>query len=95
MHWHHRVIRRKNQDGEDTFGLHEVFFEGGAVLGWSADPLAPKGESLEDLQLALRRFYRATEKPVLQEVPGPDGKDTLVPVEGEKASDSASSAPGA
>lgn len=71
MTWNHRVI----QSG-DELAIHEVFCaEDGSIQGWTADPVYPCSESLEELRDdLLQRYAVALDKPVLQGGPDPSGR---------------------
>lgn len=67
--WNHRVMRRtypKAADPTTYFEIHEVFYDAnGKPDGWTVDPVAPQGESVEELAQELRMMLKATEQPVL------------------------------
>ncbi len=82
--WNHRVIRHRNEAYEDEpyfYVVHEVHYEIGGdteeIVGWSVEGLAPRGDTLEDLKIALERYLAALAKPVLEEVPGGGGDDDV------------------
>jgi hypothetical protein len=63
MSWNHRVIK---EEGEDLFQIHEVYYDDeGNIVTWTAEPVAPCGESLEILIKEIAMFLQAVDKPVL------------------------------
>lgn len=52
--WHYAFVRERLESGEDHFSVREVFVDDGG-LSWSADPIAPAGETWQELadELAL------------------------------------------
>lgn len=70
MSWNHRVVRKEYTypDGyvEVSYGIHEVFYvEGETSLAFTTNPVAPVGESVEELRITLERMLRALDKPVI------------------------------
>ncbi|MFL5802419.1 MAG: hypothetical protein ACJ8CR_11860 [Roseiflexaceae bacterium] len=60
--WNYRVFREENGD----YTIREVIYDDdGAVLGCTADPVEPYGQSLEDLARELEWFKEALTLPVL------------------------------
>lgn len=74
MVWNHRVVNMGA-----GYQIAEVYYEDDKVtpMGWSADPVAPYGETLGDLRVELNRMLAALDKPVLKEFTGHDGKPEL------------------
>ena len=82
--WNHRVIRRRNEAYEDEqyfYVVHDVYYEidgdSEEIVGWTADAVAPQGDTLAELQDVLELFKAALAKPVLEEVPGAGGDDDV------------------
>jgi hypothetical protein len=66
MSWNYRVMR-KTVDGETSWGVHEVFYDDdGRVTGWTPEPVAVAGDSLEEIQQQLARMAEAAERPPLE-----------------------------
>jgi len=71
--WNNRVIKHTytHQDGttEDWFGVHEVFYnKEGQILYFTEDPVAPNGETYEDLIKDIEQMLADAKKaPVLVE----------------------------
>jgi hypothetical protein len=62
MTWNYRVI----QD-EGMFHIHEVYYsEAGEITAISENPIAPAGESLEELAKDLEHYAEAMNKPALR-----------------------------
>jgi hypothetical protein len=62
MTWNYRVIRT-----DEAFAIHEVFYDSnGEINGWSADPIAPMGETQDELMKDLELIQRALTLPVLK-----------------------------
>lgn len=57
MSWNHRVVRLTH-DGETQYGIHEVYY-GPPGTGWTAEPVAPVAESVEELREVLARMTAA------------------------------------
>ena len=73
--WNHRVIKRRLRRAKgstetiDSFGIHEVYFEDdGVIWGWTKRPMAPYGETLEELENDVKWFVNALKEPVLDEI---------------------------
>lgn len=60
---------RRDQDGEESFGIHEVYYEEGEddtrVCGWTENPTEVVCEDMEGLRWHLERMAEALGKPVL------------------------------
>lgn len=67
MTWNHRVVRRAI-DGEPFYGIHEAFYAQGVdePNGWTEDPAAPVGETLDELRVELERMLAALDRPVIE-----------------------------
>jgi hypothetical protein len=67
-HWNYRVLKRDGGRGDHVFSIFEVFYDDrGRIYGWSADPVAPNGGTLNDLQEDFKRYRHALTRPVLSE----------------------------
>lgn len=68
MTWNHRVFRSVDEHGEVAFTIREVFYDDdGKVEGWTKDPIAAYGETLEGLRTELIRMLAATANPILED----------------------------
>ena len=63
MTWQYRVVR--SDDGGHR--IAEVYATPGGPPMWTADPIAPYGDSLDELRRDVLRMQRALEQPVLVE----------------------------
>ena len=66
--WNYRVVRTTVQDGDETFNsyaVHEAYYGEGGQLGWTEAPVAPVGESLEELRKELRQMEIALEYDII------------------------------
>lgn len=70
MSWDHRVVRRKHDNGDFTFGIHEVYYryDGGVGEPYmvTETPVGPFGLSVEELLEDAKMLLRAFDKPVLE-----------------------------
>lgn len=65
--WNHRVVRRTVTEAGtsiDWLGIHECFYDEGRE-GWTENPVAVEGETLDDLRETLERMLRALDKPII------------------------------
>lgn len=73
MTWNHRVVRTTYPKGEVGFGIHEAFYNKPTDTvphSITAEPVAPIGETLEDLVEQVQRNLKAASQPVLELVGG-------------------------
>ena len=65
--WHYRVIKKTDKNGEPYYGIYESYWEGEPDKIWaiSQDPMAPFGETLEDIKQDTEWFLKAFERPVI------------------------------
>jgi len=62
MIWNYRVIESKG-----VFHIHEVYYNGkGEITAMSEDPIAPAGETIEELKNALKYYQQAVKRPILK-----------------------------
>jgi len=66
-YWNHRVMRTKHVDDYMTYGIHEVYYRGDKVIGWTDTPVDIAEESLKDLKSTLKE---ACKLPVLDSITG-------------------------
>ena len=85
-HWNYRVIRNRHTETDSvTYQVHEVYYrEDGGIEGWTQDPVAPLGETAEELREDIRYFLHAFRCPIL-EVRETDGGATLFPDDTDEA----------
>lgn len=79
-YWNHRVIRKRHTETESVaYQVHEVYYhENGAIEGWTEKPVAPMGETIEELREDIRYFLHAFRRPILEEQETDEGS-TLIP----------------
>lgn len=72
MSWNYRVMRIKGElipghpgTEEAFYRIHEVYYEGDTPNAWSTDPMAPYGDTVEDLQADIQLMMKAFDQPVL------------------------------
>jgi len=70
MVWNHRIVKRVYHHAsgdETTYQIHEVYYDeiGSEPTNITLDPIAPLGETVEELKEELNRMLRALEHPVL------------------------------
>lgn len=78
MSWNYRVFHRQIQwtgaDGShasaDEFTVREAYYDDdGKVNAWSADPMSPHGETMEELSADLALMAKAFLEPVVEITP--------------------------
>ena len=77
MSWNHRVVRRElpaaeagAADATHEYSIREAYYGLGGdpqSVSWTANPIAPYGESLEGLRWVLEKMLEALDKPILDE----------------------------
>ena len=67
MPWNYRVIHRKHANDEDTYAIHEVYYNDyGEITLWSQDGIEPAGLTLEELRADIDMQRAALTKPILE-----------------------------
>jgi hypothetical protein len=67
-YWNYRVIKKKNQDGSFSFGIHEVYYnDKNEIKMYSENPEQIVGETLEELHETCELMAASLYKPVLIE----------------------------
>lgn len=75
MSWNYRILRHDplipGRD-EPWYAVHEVYYDGGGIVGWTEKPVAVSGESVEEVMETLVKMACAIGKPVLraEDLPG-------------------------
>ena len=65
--WNHRVVKVA-YEGETFFGIHEAYYgPGWDDLSWTEKPVAPVGETIEELRHTLERMLAALDKPIIDD----------------------------
>jgi len=66
MTWNHRVIRRKYENGEEYFAIHEVYYnKDGKPNMVTTLPITIVEESVDDLAITIDLIRKCLDKPVL------------------------------
>jgi len=63
MSWNHRVMESET-DGEVLFTIHEVYYKGEKVVGWTEGGVIPSEETIEELRETLERMLLSLDEPV-------------------------------
>lgn len=63
--WNYRVMRKKSKNGEVRYAIHETYYDGGKVTGWTRDAIGPRGDTLAELKNDYKFMASALKKPVL------------------------------
>lgn len=67
MTWNYRVVR-ESTGRLQWHSIREVYYDGhGEVDGWAGEPVAPSGESMDELKADLTRMAEALNRPTLEE----------------------------
>lgn len=69
--WNHRVIRRPSglPDAPWMYQIHEVHYEDGVIVGYTANPVVVSADSISELRLLNEQISAAWQRPVLRECP--------------------------
>jgi len=55
MSWNYRVMKKRNEDGASTYGVHEVYYnDDGSIRGYTENSVTPNSESAEDLAKTMK-----------------------------------------
>jgi hypothetical protein len=69
MTWNHRVIKSWDTDGHVSYGVHEVYYDGDKITGWTDDEAEKLiSESLRGCLWQWAAIGRALSRPVLRVV---------------------------
>lgn len=72
MTWNFRVVR-ESTEGFPWYSIREVYYDRhGKVGDWTEKPVAPLGESLDELRADLARMAEALNHPTLEETKSVD-----------------------
>ena len=85
MSWNYRVIHTvlKGEYGTPhQYAVHEVYYnKAGSPISVSVNPIAPVGETLNELKNEMEHYMKALKEPILQFA---DFKDAPVKKRGDK-----------
>jgi hypothetical protein len=78
MTWNYRIIKKTFADNDAAqYEIHEVYYEGNSISGWTESSVNPNGASVAELREDIRYFLQAFKSPVLEEKII-DEKDVLI-----------------
>jgi hypothetical protein len=78
MTWNYRIIKKIFADNDSAqYEIHEVYYEGNSISGWTENSVKPSGASVAELREDIRYFLQAFKRPVLEEKII-DGKEVLI-----------------
>ncbi len=78
MTWNYRIIKKTFADNDAAqYEIHEVYYEGNSISGWTQNSVNPSGTSVAELREDIRYFLQAFKRPLLEEKII-DGKKVLV-----------------
>lgn len=63
--WNYRRAKMIDEDGEVYYGIVEVYYDGGRMIGWTDEPQIAYGEDEEELDSDFAFQKEAFDKPVL------------------------------
>ena len=67
MSWNYRIVHHKEQNGEEWYGFHEVYYNAdGTACMMSEEQCMPIGETKKSLMNDLSMMTEAIIKPVLE-----------------------------
>jgi len=65
MSWNHRVIRHVTDEGDEWFGIHEVYYDDGEPHSCTKEHISPCQEDIPALKWELEKMLQAIDKPVI------------------------------
>ena len=68
MYWNHRVVKTVGKfGGVECFAIHEAYYDEAPdnKLGWTQDPVAVVGDSIEELRFTLESMLAALDEEVI------------------------------
>lgn len=66
--WNYRMTRETVEEGGEKvylFAVREIYYGDDGSLSWTADPIAPTGESWWEMADTLARFSTLANQPIL------------------------------
>lgn len=77
MNWNYRIIKRVVEK-KVSFQIHEVYYdEVGIIEHWTANPICPSGETIDELKSDCEHYLQAFGLPVLSEIVDSDRIEKL------------------
>lgn len=80
MTWNYRVIRRKHDNGEITFAVHEVYYRDGKPEMWSSEAIPANGDTFYGLARDLAMQQMALKETIFEEFQPDNGSQKLIEV---------------
>lgn len=78
MTWNCRVVVQKDTNGDDYFGIHEIYYsEDGKPTSRTVKPVASFGDTLDALKKDHIRMLKAFEQAVLRVVVDGDNESLI------------------
>lgn len=66
MTWNHRVVKKTYPSGEESYGIHEVFYnEKGEIYAYTENPIDLACETLDSLKEYIQWCMSCLDKPIL------------------------------
>jgi hypothetical protein len=66
MSWNYRVLKHERAEDDFYYIIHEVYYDkSGNATSWTVDAVQPWGENMEELELSMKHYNSALDKPVL------------------------------
>lgn len=66
MTWNYRIVKQAKIEGEETYGIHEVYYnDDGSIQGITMEPVAIISESEQGLKEVIGMMHEAFNKKVL------------------------------
>ena len=66
MTWNFRVFKVERM-GEEMFSIREAYYDDAGDLDGFTGPIAPQGDTVDDLRKELQRMLAACDRPVLDD----------------------------
>lgn len=78
MVWNYRIIRKTAPGNHVFFEIHEVYYaaDGATIESWTENPIAPYGETADELRRSMELMEQAFARPIL-EIKTVDGEEML------------------
>jgi hypothetical protein len=80
MSWNYRVVKSKDDDGEEYFAIHEVYYnKDGSIKLMTEEPVSVGSDTAEGIKWVLQKMVDSLKEEVLV-----DGEIVFVDADGEK-----------
>lgn len=64
--WNHRVVHNDTDPRYEWYSIHEVYYAGDRIIGYTEDPVGVVGDNIDQLFSELNRMKDALSRPVLR-----------------------------